>query len=112
MLGLVAGITATDLAQPRPAEKSQLPAAPSAIVSTVFKAKYQGGLFGFTETEQGTLRMDDENERVVFFGKDNKEKFGIPYNALLIVSPQAKVSTATTGRVISMIPLPGAGLAG
>jgi len=98
-------------AQPRPTERSVLPAAPSAILTTVFKAKYQGGLFGFSETDEGTLRIDDENQRVVFFGKDNKEKFGIPFAALLIVSPQKKVSTATTGKVISMIPLPGSGLA-
>ena len=97
--------------QPRPVERAQLPPAPVTISETSFDAKYQGGVFGFSEKQTGTLRIDQMNQRVVFFGKDQKELFGIPFKSLLMVSPQKTVGTATTGKVVSMIPLPGAGLA-
>ncbi|MBC7901506.1 MAG: hypothetical protein H7070_15790 [Saprospiraceae bacterium] len=110
LLSLAVCFSAIVFAQPRPAEKAQLPAVMSTAESMSITAKYQGGLFGFSEKETGTLKTDDENERLVFFGKDKREKFGIPYKALMIVSPEAAVSTATTGKVLSNIPLPGAGL--
>ena len=108
---VVLSISVNAFAQPRPAEKAQLPAVMKTD-SSVFPVKYQGGLFGYHDKEAGTLKLDDINERVVFFGKDQKEKFGIPYKALLIVYPDSSVSTATTGKVMSSIPLPGAGLFG
>ena len=108
---IVLSFTFVAFAQPRPAERSQLPSVMKSDAST-FPVKYQGGLFGFNEKESGTLKLDDLNERVVFLGKDQKENFGIPYKALLIVYPNSSVSTATTGKVMSSIPLPGAGLFG
>lgn len=76
------------------------------------QARYEGGIFGFSEKEKGSLKFDDANQRLVFFGKDGREKFSIPYNAMLVVSPQSRSVRSTTGTVISAIPLPGAGLAG
>jgi len=69
-------------------------------------------MFGFNEREVGTLKFDDDNQRLVFFGKDLKEKFHIPYKSVLVIYPQSKSVTSTAGSVISHIPLPGAGLAG
>lgn len=102
----------TALGQPRQVETStkqpsSVPAAPPS-----FEAKYEGGMFGFNEREVGTLKFDDENDRLVFFGKDQKEKFHIPYKSVLVIYPQSKSVTSTTGNVVSHIPLPGAGLAG
>lgn len=104
------GLGAIAAAQPRPMEKSQKPAAP-AVTQRVFEVKYQGGVFGFNDKQEGTLRIDEANQRVVFFGKDQKELFGIPFQSLTVVAPQKTVGTPTSGRVVSMIPLPGAGLA-
>ena len=50
--------------------------------------------------EDGTLKFDDENERLVFFGKDQKEKFQIPYKSVLVIYPQSKSVTSTTGNVV------------
>jgi len=100
-------------AQPRPVEKTtgtQPAAKTSAPVS--FAAKYEGGMFGFTEKHTGTLRFDDANERLVFFGKDNKELFAMPYETLLLIYPQSQSVRSTAGTVGSAIPLPGAGLLG
>ena len=95
--------------QPRPLERSVSEPKPA---PTSFAAKYEGGLFGFTDKVVGTLRFDDVNERIVFIGKDEKEMFAIPYGSLLIVSPQTTSVTSAPGTVVSNVPLPGAGIAG
>lgn len=98
------------VAQPRPlesaAKQSMVKPAPQ-----TFPAKYEGGMFGFPDKESGSLKFDDENKRLVFYGKDGNELFGIPFESLLVVSPQSNSVTSTTGNVVRHIPLPGAGLA-
>src|SRR5687767_4703565 len=109
---LIAGGTVA-VAQPRPVDATAKPATPKANPAPQsFEAKYEGGMFGYTEKEAGMLRFDDANERLVFFGKDQKEKFHVPYKSVLVIYPQSKSASTTTGTVISHVPLPGAGLAG
>jgi len=98
-------------AQPRIAEKKPADS-PAALAPVSFKAKYEGGMFGFSRKETGTLRFDDGNRRLVFFSKDNKELFTIPYKALVVIYPQSQSVRSTTGTVVGAIPLPGAGIAG
>ena len=109
-IGVVLLFSGLSYAQPRPMEASSKsnvnPAPPS------FEAKYEGGMFGFSKKEVGTLKFDDENERLVFYGQDQKEKFQIPYRSLHIIYPQSKSVTSTTGNVMKAVPLPGASLAG
>ncbi|CAN5367566.1 hypothetical protein BH10ACI3_BH10ACI3_19580 [soil metagenome] len=95
-------------AQPRPVDK---PATIPANLPASFEARYEGGVFGASSKETGTLKFDDENQRLIFFKKDQKEMFGIPYDALLMIYPDSKKSVSTTGNVVSKLPLPGAGLA-
>src|SRR5687767_13121486 len=112
VVALLLSVTAV-VAQPRPVEST--PKSPAPVFSKAppsFTAKYEGGMFGFNEREVGTLRFDDDNERLVFFGKDQKEKFHIPYKSVLVIYPQSKSVTSTAGNVVRHIPLPGAGLAG
>lgn len=101
--------TGSIVAQPRPADKSTTvsPNAPDA-----FEARYEGGIFGSSAKEKGILRFDDANERVVFYRKDQKEMFAIPYSALVTIYPDSRESVRQSGKVISALPLPGAGLAG
>jgi hypothetical protein len=94
-----------------PIEKTAKPAADIKPAPASFNAKYEGGIFGYTDKETGMLKFDDVNERLVFFGMDQKERFGIPYQSLLIVYADEKSVTSTTGNVVKYIPLPGAGLA-
>lgn len=100
--------SAAAFAQPRPVERT--PA--STTVKPSYEARYEGGLFGQSDTEKGWLKFDDTNERVVFYRKDNREMFAVPYASLIVVYPDSKVGTSTTGNVVSRLPLPGAGLAG
>jgi hypothetical protein len=83
------------------------PAAPAS-----FEAKYEGGMFGFSKKEEGTLRFDDANERLVFFDKQQKERFHIPYKSVMVIYPQSRSVTSTAGHVVRNIPLPGAILGG
>ncbi len=107
---LVFSLSVIASAQPRPIEKSANPNAKPAPSS--FAAKYEGGLFGFNDKTEGTLKFDDENSRLVFYGKTQKEMFAIAFESLLVVYPNSDSVTSTTGNVVSHIPLPGAGLAG
>ncbi len=102
--------SAISFAQVRPVETNENKTVRPAPAS--FAAKYEGGMFGFNDNEEGTLKFDDENKRIVFFGKDGKEKFAIPFTSMLIVYPQSKKVNSTTTNVIKNLPLPGAGIAG
>ena len=61
---------------PSDATKAVPPPAPQTM-----KAKYEGGIFGYNKTMEGTLSFDDTNQRLLF-RKDQKEIFFIPYNAV------------------------------
>ena len=115
LISIALFITASaGFAQPRPVDATTKPAAstPASPAPASFEAKYEGGMFGFNRKEEGTLKFDDANDRLVFFGKDQKEKFHIPYKSVLVIYPQSKSVTSTAGNVVRHIPLPGAGLAG
>lgn len=112
LLSNVAAISA----QPRAMEKkpdAKIVQKPIAVAPAPnsFAAKYDGGMFGYSKKEKGTLKFEDSNERIVFYGKDGKEKFSVPYKAMLIISPHSRSQRSTTGQVIGAIPLPGVGLA-
>lgn len=90
-------------AQPRPIETTPTPKTAVKPAPASFGTKYEGGMFGFNKKEEGTLKFDDANERLVFYGKDGKEKFGVPYQSMLIVSPQSQTVQSTAGKVIGAV---------
>jgi hypothetical protein len=97
-------------AQPRPVDRS---ATIPDNAPDVFSARYEGGLFGNGAKEKGTLKIDDANERLLFFRPgEQKEMFEIPYAALVVIYPDSKESVPQSGKVIQALPIPGAGLAG
>jgi uncharacterized protein YdeI (BOF family) len=53
------------------------PAAPASV-----KAKYEGGVFGYNKTMEGTVNFDDANSRFIFKDKTGKEILFIPYQSL------------------------------
>lgn len=104
-------VVSVSFSQPRPADQSSSKVSVKPAPES-FTAKYEGGMLGYSTKETGTLRFDDPNNRLVFFGKAGKEVFPIPYEVLVAIYPQSQSVTSTTGNVVSHIPLPGAGLAG
>ena len=59
----------TQTAKPSPAPKSM-------------KAKYEGGVFGYTKTMEGTLTFDDVNNRLLFKDKKPPKEISIPYESI------------------------------
>ncbi len=104
--------SAATIAQPRPVEKPSKAEVKAEPAPESFDAKYEGGMIGYSGKIEGSLKFDDANQRLIFRGKDQKEMFGIPYDSLLALYPQSQSVTSTAGKVISNVPLAGAGLAG
>ncbi len=46
------------------------------------KAKYEGGVFGYNHKMEGTITLDDTNQRLVFRNDKQKEILFVPYNAI------------------------------
>lgn len=112
LLSAVLLFSTAAFSQVRPVETTVEEKAQTAPAPESFTAKYEGGLFGYPEKELGMLKFDDVNERLIFFGQDQKEKFSMPYGSMLIIYPQSQSVTTTTGKVVKMLPLPGAMLGG
>lgn len=111
-MSLLIGVS-TAAAQPRIVEKKpEAKPEPAALGQVSYKARYEGGMFGFSEKETGTMKFDGNNYRLIFFGKNGKELFSIPYTAIQVVYPQSKSVQSTGGKVMERVPLPGAGIAG
>ena len=86
---------------PVDATKATPPAAPQTM-----KAKYEGGIFGYNKTMEGTLSFDDTNQRLLF-RKDQKEIFFIPYNAVNSAFADTQKRRPTAATVASNIPFYG-----
>jgi hypothetical protein len=71
-----------------------------------FKAKYEGGVFGYNKSQSGTLTFDDMNSRLVFRNKENKEVLHIPYNAVTGAYADTKARRPKAARVVGALPLP------
>lgn len=92
--------------RPRPVEKTAptdaTKATPAAAPQTM-KAKYEGGVFGYTKTMEGTLSFDDTNQRLLF-RKDQKDLFFIPYNALNSAFADTQKRRPTAATVAQHVP--------
>jgi hypothetical protein len=103
-IGVVLLFGGLTFAQPRPLETSK-PAKQANVAPAPesFEAKYEGGMFGVSEKQIGTVKFDDENEQLIFIGKDQQQKFHIPYHSVLVIYPQSKSVTTTAGTVVGAV---------
>ena len=85
--------TATD------ASKAVPPAAPQTM-----KAKYEGGIFGYRKTMEGTLSFDDTNARLLF-RKDGKEVFFIPYKAIASAFADTQKRQPKAATIVGSVPM-------
>jgi hypothetical protein len=76
-----------------------IPAAPPQTM----KAKYEGGVFGHSQTMEGTLSFDDTNARLLF-RKDGKDVFFIPYNAVNSAFADTQKKRPGAATVASSVP--------
>ena len=92
---------AVDTSKPTDASKAVPAAAPQTV-----KAKYEGGIFGYNRTMDGTLSFDDTNQRLLF-RKDQKELFFIPYNAVTSAFADTQKRRPAAATVAQNIPFYG-----
>src|SRR5829696_7568000 len=86
---------------PEPQAKTPAPApAPKSV-----KAKYEGGVFGYTKTMEGTLIFDDENKRLLFKDKKPPKEISIPYDAITSAFADTQKRRPTAATVASHIPV-------
>ena len=86
-------------AEPEPAKTN----APAPAPKTV-KAKYEGGVFGYTKTMEGTLTFDDVNERLVFKDKKPPKEIHIPYESITSAFADTQKRRPSAATVASHIP--------
>ncbi len=78
---------------------------PAPAPATV-KAKYEGGIIGYSKKIDGTLTFDDTNQRLLFRDKNQKEILHIPYNAVLAAYPDVQSRRPTAATVAGSVPAP------
>ena len=86
---------------PEPQAKTPAPApAPKTV-----KAKYEGGVFGYTKTMEGTLSFDDDNKRLLFKDKKPPKEISIPYDAITSAFADTQKRRPAAATVASHIPV-------
>src|SRR2546422_8152223 len=85
------------------AAKDATKAVPAAPPQTM-KAKYEGGVFGYNRTIDGTISFDDTNQRLVFRNNQQKELFFIPYNAVNSAFADTQKRRPSAATVASTVP--------
>ena len=80
------------------------PTIPVAPAPQTVKAKYEGGVFGYTKTMTGTLSFDDTNRRLLFRNKEQKEVLFIPYDAVTSAFADTQKRRPAAATVASHIP--------
>jgi len=83
-----------------PANAPKPPPAPSSV-----KAKYEGGVFGYRKTMEGTLIFDDENRRLLFKDRKTPKEFHIPYDAIASAFADTQKRRTGVATVASHIPV-------
>jgi hypothetical protein len=103
LLGLM--LTGAIAQRPRsiePAQTSKAPVPPAAPQTV--KAKYEGGVFGYTKTMEGTLTFDDTNNRLLFKDKKPPKEISIPYNAITSAFADTQKRQPAAATVASNVP--------
>src|SRR5215204_6130813 len=104
---LLLGALLTGVFAQRPRSMDPQPAAQKAAVKPApktFKAKYEGGVFGYTKTMEGTLTFDDANSRLLFKDKNPPKEISIPYEAITSAFSDTQKRRPTAATVASNVP--------
>ena len=89
--------------EPQPAAKTQT----TKPAPKTLKAKYEGGVFGYTKTMEGTLTFDDENNRLLFKDKKPPKEISIPYDSITSAFADTQKRRPGVATVASHVPFYG-----
>ena len=107
---LLLGALLTGAFAQRPRAMDPQPAAKTPATTTTrpapqsMKAKYEGGVFGYRNTMEGTLIFDDENNRLLFKDKKPPKEISIPYAAIMSAYSDTQKKRPAAATVASQIP--------
>lgn len=71
------------------------------------KAKYEGGVFGYTKKKTGKLTIDSANNRLVFSDDKGKEMFHIPFGSITGAYGDSHYKQPAAATVVSHVPFYG-----
>ena len=86
--------------EPEPAKTPAPAPAPKSV-----KAKYEGGVFGYTKTMEGTLMFDDDNNRLYFKDKKPPKEISIPYDAITSAFADTQKRQPRAATIASHVPV-------
>ena len=86
--------------EPEPAKTPAPSPAPKSV-----KAKYEGGVFGYTKTMEGTLMFDDANNRLYFKDKKPPKEISIPYDAITSAFADTQKRQPRAATIASHVPV-------
>jgi hypothetical protein len=104
---LLIGVLLTGASAQRPRTMEAEPAEkapPPAPAPKTMKAKYEGGVFGYTKTMEGTLAFDDENGRLLFKDKNPPKEISIPYSVITSAFADTQKRQPAAATVASNVP--------
>src|SRR6185369_15249622 len=104
---LLLGALVTGAYAQRPRSADPQPAASMPAVKPAPKTinvKYEGGVFGYTKTMEGTLTFDDVNNRLLFKDKKPPKEISIPYESITSAFADSKKVQPAAATVASNIP--------
>ena len=97
-------LTGTFAQRPRTMESDPSKMSTPAAAPKTVKAKYEGGVFGYTKTMEGTLTFDDDNSRLLFKDKKPPKEISIPYEAITSAFADTKKVQPAAATVAGHIP--------
>jgi len=104
---LLLGALFTGAYAQRPRSADTQPATPAPAVKPAPKtvnAKYEGGVFGYRKTMEGTLTFDDANNRLVFKDKKPPKEISIPYGSITSAFSDSRKVQPRAATVASNVP--------
>ena len=104
---LLLGALVTGVYAQRPRATDPQPAAKAPATRPApktVKAKYEGGVFGYRKTMEGTLMFDDENNRLLFKDKQPPKEISIPYGSITSAFSDSRKVQPRAATVASNVP--------
>lgn len=89
---------------PEPTAKTTTTTTPRPAPQSV-KAKYEGGVFGYTKTMEGTLLFDDANNQLLFKDKKTPKQIHIPYGAVTSAFADTKKVQPKAATIAGAVPV-------
>jgi TonB family protein len=96
----IAALAVTTLGQrprisaPEPVKDQAAQSQPAVTPLTLVKARYEGGVVGFSRKVVGSLKLDETNERLVFHDQKDEEVLSIPYATIVAATPDTQSRSA------------------